>query len=130
MEENNEEKMYINYKVYAGYEYIVNRNDFNGQAKYNITVIQKTIDGQKIQVHIPVKFKKDVEVLDKTKIKIKQAYENVWYRADDKKHFQPILSIQINDFDIVEESPESHSDEIQQYNNEMQQNNDDMDLPF
>lgn len=71
-------------------------------------------DGQKEYDYIPVTFKKGVEIPNKTVIKIKQAFENIRYNKEDTGHWYPILTIQINDFDVI-------SDKIDAYNQSLQE---------
>ena len=76
---------------------------------YKIGVIQTLPDGQKLKGYKPVKFKKGVEVADKTRIKIKQAFENFY-----KKGYDYVLYLQINEFEILD-------DKINEYNESLQE---------
>lgn len=58
---------------------------------------------------MPVKFKKDIEVADKTRIKIKQGFENFYVKG-----YDTIFYLQINDFEILD-------DKIQEYNEAIQE---------
>lgn len=118
MEEN---KDYIVHKVQAGYNYTVFKNENNGRAYYKIGIEQKQFDGQKIRGYMPVKFKKGVELEDKTRIKIKQGVENFYFKAEDTRHYNPIFYIQINDFEIID-------NKIEEYNQDI--SGEDDDLPF
>ena len=109
-----EKKEYIVHKVNAGYKYTVYRQDHNDVAYYKIGV-QKTLqDGQKQWDYIPVQFKKGVELENKTVIRIKQAFENLKYAAADIKHWNPILTIFIIDFETISDKIEAYSEALQQ----------------
>ena len=116
-----EKKDYIIHKVQAGFNYTVYRNDYNGKPYYKIGIEQKQPDGQKLRGYISVRFKNGVEVSDKTRIKIKQGFENFYFSKNDPKHFNPIFYIQINEFEILD-------DKIQAYNESMQEDDTDIDL--
>ena len=108
MEEEN--KMYIKHKVQAGFNYTVYRNDRNGKTYYKICVVQKAFDGQESKHYIPVTFKKDVELQDKTKIKIKVAVENVY-----KKGYDTISTYMILDFDNLSEALQEFNESDSSY---------------
>jgi hypothetical protein len=114
MEENNKAEEYISHKLNAGYTYMVFRNDRNGKTFYKIGVKQKDLDGQEKTCYIPISFKKGVDVEDKTKIKIKQAIENVY-----AKGYDTIFTYKILEFDNL-------SDAVQEY----AASADELDLPF
>lgn len=61
---------------------------------------------------MPVKFKKGVELEDKTRIKIKQGFENFYVKG-----YETIFYMQINEFEVLD-------GKIEEYNNSL---NDDFD---
>lgn len=61
---------------------------------------------------MPVKFKKGVELADKTRIKIKQGFENFYIKG-----YETIFYMQINEFEVLD-------GKIEEYNNSL---NDDFD---
>lgn len=90
------------------------RQDRSGFTFYKISVQKKLADGQKVYDYIPVTFKKGVELPDKTTIKIKQAFENIVYRKEDVKHWYPMLSIHINEFEIIDDKIDAYNQSIQE----------------
>ena len=63
---------------------------------------------------MPVKFKKDIEVADKTRIKIKQGFENFYIKG-----YDTIFYLQINEFETLD-------NKIEEYNNSFQDDIDDI----
>ena len=121
MEEN--ENNYIIHKIRNDYNYIVYRNENNGRVYYKIRLEQETVDGQKIIGYVQVRFAGDVDIPNKTKIKINKAIENFYFNKNDVRNYTPIFYYQINDFEVVD------SDAIQNYN-EAVANSDADELPF
>ena len=68
---------------------------------YNIGMSKKKQDGQYENGYMPVRFKKDIVLENKTKIKIKDAWLS--FNIKDKKTYPYIF---INEFDIVESGKE------------------------
>lgn len=113
--EEEEKKEYVVHKVNAGYKYTIYRNENNnGKVFYKMGVSNTLMDGQKEWAYIPVKFKNGVELKDKTQIKIKQAFENFYYAQSDTKHWNPILSIFIQDFETIDDKIEAYSEALQE----------------
>ena len=73
------------------------RQDKDGKRFYSIGLSRKDKNGNFINGYMTVVFKKDVELENKTKIKIKEAW--LGFNVKDKKTYPHIF---INDFDIVE----------------------------
>ena len=94
------------------YPVMIFRNEFEGKALYNVGLSKKDQEGNYINGSIPCKFKKDVEVENKSKIYIKKAWLD-FYRKDK----QTIPFIFISEFEYVGEaielSKKSDSDIIQ-----------------
>lgn len=86
-------------------EKIVYKNEINGKVSYAIGISKKKEDGTYENGYIPVRFKKDVKLENKTKIKIKQAWLD-FYKVE-KKTF---IYIFINDFEKVEQQQEKSVD--------------------
>lgn len=125
MEENKDEsKEYIAHKIQLGYTYIVLRQEYNENVFYKVEIEQKQFDGQILRGYYPLKFKKDVDIPDGTRIKIKQGIENFYFKKDDPKHYTPVFYMQVNDFEIVD-------DVIQEYTDAMANTAEsELDLPF
>ena len=70
---------------------------------YSIGLSRKDKNGNYINGYITVVFKKDVDIPNKTKIKIKEAW--LGFNIKDKITYPHIF---INDFDIVEQPQESN----------------------
>lgn len=121
MEEN--ENNYIIHKVRNDYNYIVYRNEYNEKVFYKIRIEQTLSDEQKLIGYVQVKFSGDIDIPNKTKIKINKAIENFYFAKNDVKHYNPIFYYQINDFEVID------SEAIQDYN-EAVANSDAEELPF
>lgn len=126
-EENLEEENYeensrgIDYKIVEGKIYTINRQDHNGKAFYKITVKKKNKDGTTTYGNKNIFFRKDVELQDKTKIKINKAMEDFW----NKDKYTTIFSLVVLDFEVVSQPEEAINKAYEDFNN-----NDDFDLPF
>lgn len=85
---NEENKPKRHYKVEPGDIFIVYRNDITKGDRtytfYKIRIQKKKYDGTKETYYKNVAFKKDVELKDKTKIKIIDFFEDVFSRPNDK----------------------------------------------
>ena len=79
-------------------EDIVFKNEYNGKTFYSIGISKKKQDGSYENGYINVRFKKDVELDNQTKIKIKKAW--IDFYCKDRKTFPYIF---ISEFDPVEE---------------------------
>lgn len=85
-------------EVVSNREDIVFRNDYNGNTFYSIGISKKKQDGKYENGYINVRFKKDVELENRTKIKIKKAW--IDFYCKDRKTFPYIF---VSEFEIVEE---------------------------
>lgn len=74
------------------------RQDKDNKRFYSVGLSRKDQNGNFINGYMTVVFKKDVELENKTKIKIKEAW--LGFNVKDKKTYPHIF---INDFDIVEQ---------------------------
>lgn len=96
-------------------------------ASYSLGLSKKKQDGSYENGYIPCKFKKDIELENKTKIKIKNAW--LTFNVKDKKTYPYIF---INSFDIIEEQEEVKEDTLDKAVNEFSQEIEitGADLPF
>lgn len=79
------------------------KQEKDGKRFYSIGLSRKDVNGNYINGYMPVVFKKDVELENKTKIKIKEAW--LGFNVKDKKTYTHIF---INNFDIVEQPKKSN----------------------
>ena len=79
------------------------RQDKDNKRFYSVGLSRKDQNGNFINGYMTVVFKKDVELENKTKIKIKEAW--LGFNVKDKKTFPHIF---INDFDIVEQEEKTN----------------------
>lgn len=82
-------------------EKTIYRNERDGKIAYSIGIAKKKEDGTFENGYIPCRFKKDVELENKTKIKIKNAWLD-FYKVE-KKTF---IYVFINEFEKVENKQE------------------------
>lgn len=127
MEENLENEEFqeqnsIGYKIIAGREYTVQRQDYNGKTFYSIALQKKDLDGTVVFGKKTVRFKKDVELQDKTKIKILKGFED-FYQKD---KYNTIFTLFITEFEITEQPAEVVNQAYDDFNS----NDSDWDLPF
>lgn len=94
-------------------------NEFNGKRYYKVGLRKKDIDGNYINGYKDVKFKKEVFIHHKTKIKIKNAWVDFYLK--DKKTIDFIF---ISEFEIIEEEEATAPDSV------LIEANDDDNLPF
>lgn len=106
---------------------VIFANEFNGKRYYKAGLSKKDVDGNYIKGYKDVKFKKDVVLHNKTKIKIQKAWLDFYLK--DKKTIDFIF---ISEFEILEEEQK----ELESSNNtdlindaELYEINDD-ELPF
>ena len=79
-------------------EEMVFKNEYNGKVFYSIGISKKNQDGKYENGYINVRFKKDVELENQTKIKIKKAW--IDFYCKDRKTFPYIF---VSEFEPVEE---------------------------
>ena len=87
-------------KILSDKEEMIFRKDFNGKAIYSIGLSKKKQDGTWQKGYLTVNFKKDVELQNQTKIRIKDAWLDFY-----NKDKSTIPTLFINDFEIVEQIP-------------------------
>lgn len=109
------------------------RKDYDNRASYSIGLSKKDQNGNYINGYITAAFKKDVELENKTKIKIKEAW--LGFNVKDKKTYPHIF---INDFDIVDQPKQQEQNPFEQFGDNIKTESDigqfieitDEDLPF
>lgn len=111
MEENKPKR---HYKIEPGDNLVVYRQDINGISYYKAMVTKTNQDGTKSRFYKEIRFKKGVAVANKTMIKVNDFFEDVRQNPRDK--YNPIFSLVILDFEIVE-NPFDKSSAISNYNN-------------
>ena len=113
-------------------EEMIFRKDYNDRPSYSLGLSKKDKDGNYVNGYMNVNFKKGVELQNKTKIKIKEAW--LGFNAKDGKTYPYIF---INDFDIIEEKKEE-TNPFEQFGESFKTESeigeqiqiDDSDLPF
>lgn len=83
-------------QIVSDREEIIFRKEFEGKASYSIGLSEKKEDGSYEKGYMPVRFRKGVELKDKTKIKLKEAW--LKFFKDNKK---TITYIFINKFEMA-----------------------------
>ncbi len=85
-------------EIVCNKEEIIFRKDYNGKPSYSLGLSKKDKDGKFINGYIKVNFKKGVELNNKSKIKIKNAWLD-FYKDNEKT----MPTIFINEFEIAQE---------------------------
>lgn len=85
-------------EIISNRDEMIFRNDYNGKPFYSIGLVKKDKAGNYENGYINVRFKKDVELENQTKIKIKKAW--IDFYCKDRKTFPYIF---VSEFDPVEE---------------------------
>ena len=111
MEENKPKR---HYKVEPGDNLVIYRQDINGISYYKAMVTKTNQDGTKSRFYKELRFKKGVEIANKTMIKVNDFFEDIRQNPRDK--YNPIFSLVILDFEIVE-NPFDKTTAISNYNN-------------
>lgn len=115
-------------------EEIIFRQEKDNKRFYSIGLSRKDQNGNYINGYMTAVFKKDVDVPNKTKIKIKEAW--LGFNVKDKKTYPHIF---INDFEVVEEpTKEVAKNPFEEFGETIKTNSDigqqieieDSDLPF
>ena len=104
------------YKIMIGDNIIVYRNDVNGNAYYKAMLTKTKQDGTKARFYKDLRFRNGVNLQNKTMIKINNMFEDV--RENPKDKFNPIFSLVILDFEVVE-NPFDKNTAINTYNSEI-----------
>lgn len=77
----------------------VYRKDYNGKPIYNISMVKTDVDGNKNYGYIGAKFKRGVELSDKTRIDIKTGWLS-FYTKDHEKWKETVPFVFISDFTV------------------------------
>lgn len=107
----------IGYKIEADRNYIVYRNEAGGYVFYKIQVQKKNYDGTKTKVYKNVAFKRGIDIPNATMIKIKKGFEDFRLNPNDK--YNPIWSVFILDFEIVEQEEQVQNQAFDKYRNNL-----------
>lgn len=84
----------------------------NEKGNYSMSVSNKQMDGSWINASIPVQFKKGVELENKTKINITDAFLTFWKGQDGKANFK-IMVLEFSQVgDAKEENTNFSSDDL------------------
>lgn len=127
-EERHEEiKSVRHYKIEAGDKITIKRDDFDGKAYYKTPITKKNKDGTKNLFYKNIFFPKGTNLEDGACIIVKEFFEDVYARKNDR--FNANWTLFIKDFEIV-----SNENVFEEYNKSKSEfdineiNNDD--LPF
>lgn len=128
-----EEKEYkIYHKIEPNRKVRVFKNTYNDKSFYKIQITQKVYgEEEPAKFYIGVQFKKKVELPNETDIIIKEAYEN--FRANPKDPYNPIMFLNITDFEIVERQEQLQNQALDKFQDTLAENEADVSdaqLPF
>lgn len=85
------------------------RKDYEGRAYYKVGISKKDQNGNYVNGYLDVRFKKDVELEDRTNIYIKKAWIDFYLK--DKKTIPYVF---INEFETVNEAVEKAKEEVKE----------------
>ena len=115
--------------IVSNREEMIFRQDKDGKRFYSIGLSRKDQNGNFINGYMAVVFKKDVELENKTKIKIKEAW--LGFNVKDKKTYPHIF---INDFEVVESGKKEETNPFEEFGQQFEVGHqieiEDSDLPF
>ena len=114
--EDNQQPM-LGYKIMAGKEYMVFRTENAGRVYYKIQVSKKNFDGTKEVGYKNIKFKRGIELEDRTIIIPKAGFEDFY----NKDKYTTIFTLFITEFDIVQNPVVDTTNAINNYNNQISQ---------
>ena len=83
-------------EIISNRDEMIFKNEYNGKVFYSIGISKKNQDGKYENGYINIRFKKDVELDNQTKIKIKKAWIDFYNK--DRKTFPYIF---ISEFDVI-----------------------------
>lgn len=92
-------------EIKSNKEEMIFKKDFNGKISYSLGLSKKDKEGRFVNGYMPVQFKKDVKIENKTKIKIKEAW--LGFNIYENKTYPYIF---INDFDVVQETQNPYTE--------------------
>lgn len=102
MEEKEETKPKRYYKIEVGDIITINRNSVRGFVFYKTPIWKKHSDGTEKYLYKQISFDPNVELEDNTKILVKDFYEDMYMKKNDK--YTTIWTVHITDFDIVSDN--------------------------
>ena len=107
------------------------KNEFNGHSYYKYSQSKKDTDGNYISAYKDCRFRKDVDIQNKTLIKPLEAWES-FYKKEDKTYWYTFINkyelVESNNDDFEIESSEIDLDDI--LNSEDKEYLETLDLPF
>lgn len=86
-------------QIISDKEEMIFRSEYNGKPIFSIGLSKKSKDGNYVNGYMEVHFKNGVDLPNKTRIKIKEAW--LGFNQKEKKTYTYIF---INDFDMAEET--------------------------
>lgn len=89
---------------------LIFRRDYNGKPKYALSISKKDTNGNYVNGYINVHFRKNVELKNKTKIRVSDGWLD-FYKDNDKT----IPTLFINEFKIVKEGEDEVVKEVDPY---------------
>ena len=105
------------YKVEIGDEIIVYKTESNNNVFYNTMVQKKNYDGTKTKFYKNLKFRKGVDLLSGSKIRIIDMFEDV--RENPKDKYSPIWSLFILDFVEIKNEELEKEQAVKEYQNNL-----------
>lgn len=81
---------------------MVFRKDYNGKALYSVGLSKKDVDGNRIYGYIAAKFRKGIELDDKTRIIVKNGWLDFY-----KKGNITVPQIMITEFEVAKPVPQN-----------------------
>lgn len=119
-------------KIETDKQVMVFRRDTEYGTNYSIGLSRKNKNGEYSNAYIPVRFKSDNKLEDKTKIYIKDGFLSFYLKQDES----PVFYIMIMEYEIAEENKEKSVESVKQEEidpfKEFAEENEikDSDLPF
>lgn len=103
------------YKIMPNDDVMVFKNEYGGNIFYKVRITKKNYDNTKSYFYKNVRFKKDVELEDRTIIKILDMFEDVRENKNDK--YNAIWELFITDFEILPNEVKDKASAIENFNN-------------
>ena len=88
-------------QITTKYPVTIYRKEFGDRTCYTTRIVKKNKDGEYTSAFIPVQFKKEISVENKSKINILNGWLDFYINKDDK----PVFSIFISEFSTEEGDP-------------------------
>lgn len=118
-EEKKEYKIY--HKIEPNRKIRVFKNTYNDRDYYKVQITQKVYGKEEPEkYYIAVQFKRGIELSNETDIIIKEAYEN--FRANPKDQYNPIMYLNITDFEIQERQEQLENQAYEKYQEALSEN--------